>query len=338
MLFDNVSIVSVACEDAPHRVTSSEIEEQLAPLMDKFGVQRGLFEGLTGIKSRYFWDENVQPSQMATWAGEKAIIRSGIDRSRIGVLINTSVCKDYIEPSVACIVHNNLHLSPYCINFDVGNACLAFLNGMQIAGNMIERGQIDYGLVVNGEGSRFVIEQTIKRLLNSSPTVDEFRESFATFTIGSGSVAMILGRSDLVEEGSQFRGGVTVAATEHNHLCRAQPDQMMTDAHALLVAGLGLAARTLNKANEVLGWDFLNLDHYIMHQVSKAHTEKVCESLKMDLRKVYTTYPEYGNIGPAALPVTLAKALDAGRIEKGDHIALMGIGSGLNCSMMEVVW
>jgi len=27
-----------------------------------------------------------------------------------------------------------------------------------------------------------------------------------------------------------------------------------------------------------------------------------------------------------------------GRLKKGDRVALLGIGSGLNCSMAEVVW
>ena len=40
----------------------------------------------------------------------------------------------------------------------------------------------------------------------------------------------------------------------------------------------------------------------------------------------------------AAVPIVLSKAAEAGRISKGSRVALMGIGSGLNCSMAEVVW
>jgi 3-oxoacyl-[acyl-carrier-protein] synthase-3 len=43
-------------------------------------------------------------------------------------------------------------------------------------------------------------------------------------------------------------------------------------------------------------------------------------------------------VGPAAIPITLSKALDEGRIHKNDRVALMGIGSGLNCAMMEISW
>ena len=42
-----------------------------------------------------------------------------------------------------------LRLPGTCQNFDVANACLAFLNGMDIASRMIETGEIDYALVVN---------------------------------------------------------------------------------------------------------------------------------------------------------------------------------------------
>ena len=58
----------------------------------------------------------------------------------------------------------------------------------------------------------------------------------------------------------------------------------------------------------------------------------------IDKDRFHKTYPEYGNIGPAAVPYTLCKAVEAGKVQKGDVVGLMGIGSGLNCSMMEVRW
>jgi 3-oxoacyl-[acyl-carrier-protein] synthase-3 len=43
-------------------------------------------------------------------------------------------------------------------------------------------------------------------------------------------------------------------------------------------------------------------------------------------------------MGPASIPVTLGKAIEDRQVSQGDRVALMGIGSGLNCSMMEVIW
>jgi 3-oxoacyl-[acyl-carrier-protein] synthase-3 len=38
------------------------------------------------------------------------------------------------------------------------------------------------------------------------------------------------------------------------------------------------------------------------------------------------------------VPIVLAKVMESGKLRKGDRVALLGIGSGLNCSMAEVVW
>ena len=143
MHFDNVAILGLAHVDAPHRVPSADLERRLAPTLERLGMKPDLLSSLTGIVARRFWDEGTQPSQVATRAAELAIERAGVDRGRLGALLNTSVCRDFIEPSTACLVHGNLGLSDACLNFDVGNACLAFLSGIQIVGNMIERGQIE---------------------------------------------------------------------------------------------------------------------------------------------------------------------------------------------------
>ena len=338
MRFENVSVAGLAHVDAPYRITSEELEKQLSPVIQRIGGRSDMIQSLTGIVARRFWDADQQPSQIATMAAEEAIRNAGIEKSRIGILISTSVCRDYIEPSVACLVHGNLGLGPECINFDVGNACLAFLNGMEIVGNMIERKQVDYGIVVDGESSRFVVETTIRRLLESPCSAETFRASFATFTLGSGGAAMVLARSDMAPEGHRFLGGVSLAATQHRNLCRGQVDRMETDASSLLVAGLELAALTYQKACRELSWRPDELDECILHQVSAVHTAKLIEILGLDEKKVHMTFPELGNVGPAAIPITLSKALEAGRIQKGNRVALMGIGSGLNCAMMEVVW
>ena len=41
-------------------------------------------------------------------------------------------------------------------------------------------------------------------------------------------------------------------------------------------------------------------------------------------------------VGPAAIPLTLAKSAE--QIRVGDRVLCMGIGSGLNTSFTEIVW
>lgn len=338
MKFKNVVIQSLTAVDPPIRVTSIEIEKQLKATFDRLGIRDNLLEEVSGIGARRFWEEGTLPSDAATLAAEKALDDAGIDRGKIGVIINTSVCRDYLEPSTACIVHGNLGLADNCLNFDVGNACLAFLNGMDIASRMIERTEIDYALIVDGESSRPITEATIERLLNPDVGAEQFRAEFASLTLGSGAAAMILARKELAPQGHPYLGSVSRSATEFNKLCQGQMDRMVTDTRILLSEGLKLASKTFLAAKIAFGWVASELDQFIIHQVSKVHTDSLVKLLGLDPEKVHAIYQEMGNIGPASVPIVLAKAAELGRIRRGDRVALLGIGSGLNCSMAEIIW
>jgi len=338
MKFKNVVIQSLTAIDPPIRVTSIEIEKQLKATFDRLDIRDNLLEEVSGIGARRFWESGTQPSDAATLAAEKVLDDAGIDRGRIGVIINTSVCRDYLEPSTACIVHGNLGLAENCLNFDVGNACLAFLNGMDIASRMIERAEIEYALIVDGESSRSITEATVERLLDPDVGEEQFRAEFASLTLGSGAAAMILARKELSPHGHPYLGSVSRSATEFNKLCQGQMDRMVTDTRILLSEGLKLASRTFQAAKIAFGWVASELDQFVIHQVSKVHTDSLIKLLGLDPEKVHAIYPEMGNIGPASVPIVLAKAVELGRIRRGDRVALLGIGSGLNCSMAEIIW
>jgi 3-oxoacyl-[acyl-carrier-protein] synthase-3 len=83
-------------------------------------------------------------------------------------------------------------------------------------------------------------------------------------------------------------------------------------------------------------WHWSQADRFVTHQVSRAHTEAITEAVDLDSAKVPTTYPHLGNVGPASLPITLAAEQDS--LQPGDRVVLMGVGSGLNTALMELVW
>jgi 3-oxoacyl-[acyl-carrier-protein] synthase III len=338
MLFQHVAIAGLAHIDAPRQLTSAEINARLKPTLDRLGIKANVLEDVAGIHSRRLWDDEVQASDAATLAGVKALADAGIDPSRIGLLVNTSVSRDYLEPSTASIVSGNLGLPDTCQNFDVANACLAFLNGMDIASRMIERGEIDYALIVDGETANLAYEKTIERMTRPDATEEEFRNEMATLTLGCGAAAMVLARAELAPGAPRYRGGVTRAATQWNTLCRGNLDRMVTDTKMLLTEGLKLAQKTFIAAKQALGWAVDEMDEFVIHQVSKVHTQAFIQAFDIDPKKVLTIFGEHGNIGPASVPIVLSKLREMGRLKKGDRVALLGIGSGLNCSMAEVVW
>ena len=127
MLFQHVAIAGLAHVDAPHRLSSDEINARLKPTLDRLGIRTDVLKDIAGIHARRMWDDNVLSSDVATLAWVKALADAGIAPERVGLLINTSVSRDYLEPSTASIVSGNLGMSELCQNFDVANACLAFI-------------------------------------------------------------------------------------------------------------------------------------------------------------------------------------------------------------------
>ncbi|MFV1969785.1 MAG: 3-oxoacyl-ACP synthase III [Acidimicrobiia bacterium] len=327
------AIVSVTNVDAPEVVPSSRFDEILAETYERVGAQPGLLESLAGIKERRWWPEGHVFTDAAAAAGAKAIEASGVRVDDIGLLIDTSVCRDRLEPSSAVTVHNTLDLPSQCLNFDLSNACLGFLNALQIAGNMIDSGQIDYALIVDGEGSRGLQETTLARLSGVDATMADLFSEFASLTLGSGGAAALVGRHSDNPGSHKVVGGVARADTSHHNLCVGDLEKMHTDTKLLLNAGLQVAKLGWVDAEE-RGW--LTVDRYIAHQISQVHTALLCETLGIDPAKVPLTFPYLGNVGPASIPITLS--LEAESLEPGDRVLLLGVGSGLNASAMELIW
>jgi 3-oxoacyl-[acyl-carrier-protein] synthase III len=330
---NDAAIVSIAHVEAPQVVTSDYFDEVLSETYERVGAQSGLLESLAGIKERRWWPEGYLYTDAAANAGAKAIDASGVRIDDIGLLIDTSVCRDRLEPSSAVTVHNALDLPSWCLNFDLSNACLGFVNALQVAGNMIDSGQINYALIVDGEGSRQLQENTLARLAGEDTTMADLFAEFASLTLGSGGAAAVVGRHSENPGSHEIVGGVARADTSHHNLCVGNMDQMRTDTKSLLNAGLQVSKLGWGDAEE-LGW--LDVDRYIVHQISQVHTAMLCETLGIDIAKVPLTFPFLGNVGPASIPITLSR--EAESLEKGDQVLLLGIGSGLNASAMELIW
>ena len=80
---------------------------------------------------------------------------------------------------------------------------------------------------------------------------------------------------------------------------------MTTDTKRLLEAGLDLGQAAWDASKDEFDWAN-GMDRYVIHQISSVHTKLICERLCIDPAKVPLTYPRYGNVGPASIPITLA--------------------------------
>jgi len=340
--FKNVVIESFAYE-LPKEILSTEaLEARLAGLYNKLKLPQGRLELMTGIKERRLWPRGTKPSSLAALAGEKVLAKTRLKRADIGLLINGSVCRDFLEPATAALVHKRLGLADECEFFDLSNACLGVMSGITTMAKLIEGGSLLAGLVVAGENAGPLIEDTIQELLtNPDITRKSIKKYIANLTIGSAAVAYLICHKDLAPHGHRILGGASLTDSDAHELCQGSGDinsiMMETDSEKLLTKGVHLAQRTWRQCLENLG-DQFNPDWVIGHQVGLAHEQLMLNKCALKNTKTYSTYETLGNTGAAALPLTLIKCAEDECLKAGDLVGLMGIGSGLSSVMLGVEW
>lgn len=346
MRYSNVVIEAFGYELPPQVVTSDDIERQLEPLYEALHFQKGTLESLTGIQERRFWDPGFNMSRGAYLAAGKAIDQSGTPIESIGMLVYGGVCRENLEPATACAVAHALGLKPETLVYDVTNACLGVLNGMVQVADAIELGHIQAGLVVSCESARQIIDSTIERLL-AAKNMDVFKQTVATLTGGSGAVAVLLTHASLSRQGHRLLGGVFRSAPEHHELCTWGPatglaaggqQVMNTDSVGVLKNGVALGIETFHAFRKALRLTDDQPDKVICHQVGATHQSTILKSIGIPQEKDFTTFRFLGNIGTVSLPITAAIGDERGALMKGDLVGLLGIGSGLNCIMLGVLW
>lgn len=347
MRYQNVCLESIGYLIPEEIWTTDDVEQKLEPLYKRLRLPEGRLELMTGIAERRFWARGTTSGQLSVESCKLAIEAAEIDPSEVGCLIHGSVCRDFLEPATACSVHHKTGLPADCMIYDVSNACLGILSGMIQAANMIELGQIKAALVVGSEGGRQLVENTIRSLNeDTNLTRKSIKNTIASLTIGSASCAVLLTHESISKSKNRLTGAAVRAHTQHHELCQSHEDQvgaamaplMETDSEALMQAGVAAGVDTLAPFLEAAQWDVKDLDRTVCHQVGTAHRKLMLESLSIDPEIDFPTFSWLGNTGSAALPSALAVACEKDFIASGHKVALLGIGSGINCTMIGVQW
>ena len=332
----------------PEEIWSSDlVEQKLAPLYQRLRLPEGRLELMTGIRERRFWPADAAPSEMSVNSCKLALQAADIDPASVGCLIHGSVCRDFLEPATACTVHHQLGLPRDCFIFDVSNACLGILTGIIQAANMIELGQIKSALVVGSEGGRQLVQHTIDTLnRDESLTRKSIKSAVASLTIGSASCAVLLTDASISKTNNRLLAAAVNANTQFHDLCQSHSDQagadmlplMQTDSERLMHHGVETGVDTLIEFLKESDWSIADIERTICHQVGTAHQKLMLESLGINPELDYSTFSWLGNTGSAALPITLASACESEFIKPNQNVALLGIGSGINCMMLAVNW
>ncbi|MCS7467790.1 3-oxoacyl-ACP synthase III [Stieleria sp. ICT_E10.1] len=347
MKFENVRLAAIGALVPDEVWSSDQIEQRLQPLYQRLKLPEGRLELMSGIARRRVWPAGTVPSGPSIEAGKLAVQAAGVGVESIGCLIHASVCRDFLEPATASRVHHGIGLSSDCWVYDVSNACLGLINGAIQIAMMIQSGAIDAGMVVGTENSRMLLESTIQALNgDTSLRRKDIKGAFASLTIGSGSCAWLLTHERLAPEATSIEVGIAEARTRFHDLCVSDSDSagaamqplMETDSEKLMAEGIATGAAAFEKLLAESGWDRSSIERTVCHQVGTRHRVAMLESMGLSTERDSVSFPQLGNTGSVALPLTVASAAEQGDLTGGDRVAMLGIGSGINSVMLAARW
>ncbi len=274
----------------------------------------------TGIRTRYFAEPHVSTSELALQASQRALENAGIDAQEIDLIVVATSTPDYVFPSTACLLQKKLGIRNAGAAFDVQAVCSGFIYALTVADSLIRSGAHRTALVVGAE--------TFSRLL-------DFKDRTTCVLFGDGAGAVVLSASDepgvlasALHANGQYADLLCVPGNVNNGAIAGEAFLHM-DGQAIFKLAVNVLEKVALEALQKANLSPNEIDWLIPHQANIRIMEGTCRKLGLSAEKMVVTVDQHGNTSAASIPLALDAAMRDGRIKRGQHVVLEGVGGGL---------
>jgi 3-oxoacyl-[acyl-carrier-protein] synthase-3 len=288
----------------------------------------------TGILERRRAEPGVGTSDLAAVAARRCIERAGVRAGDIDLLLMATVTADSPLPSAACRVQEKLGLQ--CPAMDVQAACAGFMYSLITATQYLVTGSAELALVIGGE--------CLSRIVNPAD-----QKMYPLFGDAAGAVLLARGRPDqgllAYSLGADGTGAelirIPMGGSRMPSTCdgiRAGANYMQMDGRAVFKWATRILVDTITGVTEAAGYRLGDVNLFVAHQANIRIIDAAAESLGISRDRVFTNLHKYGNTSAASVPLALDEAVAAGRLHRGDLVALSGFGAGLTWGTALMRW
>ncbi len=287
----------------------------------------------TGIKTRYFADDDEDSSALGVKAAEIAIKRAGMQSSDIDLVICATLSPDYLGmPSNACLISSRLGIENKPA-FDITTACSGFIYLLSLAKSFIESHTYSNILIVGAEKISSILD---------------FSDRSTCVLFGDGAGAAVIGSTKnenerIVDVNISANGKYNdflmtprcLGSKLHfsNEFSVSQVDKIHSYLKMKGNETFKLAVKTLaNDVKEILLKNDINIkdvSYFIPHQANLRIINAVGDMIEIDPSKVVITVQKYGNTSAASIPMAIDDIYKNRRLKKGDLLLLDAFGGGL---------
>lgn len=292
----------------------------------RFGWNKGTAYQRSGVQVRHFLGETETSVDMAERAYAKLarrIAEKGEALSEPDVLIGTSGTPLQTIPFNAAFYKDRLFPSAGDFPaFDVNSTCLGFMWGLQLAYTLpfdsallISSDVASCGLNWDHWESSLIFGDGAAACLLEKDGTNRFIFHFATYAEG--------------KEYCQIRAGGNL---RHPHQCQLEPEDYLFAMDGKKVFKLvskhtnDFVSTLLRKADVRMA----DIAVVIPHQASGLALQHLKKQLHFSEEQIVDIFATHGNQIATSVPMTLFRAVESGRVKRGDKVMLLGSSAGVS--------
>lgn len=327
----SVKIAGLGTYLPPCRITNQYFQTH-------YGMSAEWIERATGVRERRYATGETSAG-MAAAAARMALVNAGLTVNDLDAIVGASAAPQQAVPCTAALVQRELGAPDGgSVCWDVNGTCLSFMFALQSAAHLIAAGVYHTVLICSSE--------------ITSPSLNPTdRDTSALF--GDAAAAAIITRAG-VDDSSAIWHTQFATYSSGAHLTQAlgggtlhhPADPTTTREHnSFQMQGLAvfrfatrLCSPFLDQFFNTLGWERSSVDAVVPHQASRHAIDQFEARLGFRREQVWSNLAERGNCVGASIPLALAEAVAAGRVQRGDRVVLIGTGAGLTLGALALTF
>jgi 3-oxoacyl-[acyl-carrier-protein] synthase-3 len=313
------------------RVTNAELQA-------RYDISADWIARATGVQERRYATHETSAG-MGAAAARRALDAAGLNVGDLDAIIGASTGPQQAIPCTAALVQRELHAPDgKSVCFDLNATCLSFMFGLHTAAQLVTAGMYRTVLVYSSE----ITSRSLNPRQPESMVLFGDAAAAAVVTRSAPGAPSAIWHARFATHSSgadltQIRGG----GTQHHPNDPATTPEMNTF-HMRGLAIFKHAARLigpfLDQFFDTLGWQRGDLDIVVPHQASRHAIDLLTGRLGFSEQQVVQNLALRGNCIAASLPLALAEAAEAGRIQRGDKVLLVGSGAGLTLGALALTF
>ena len=308
---------------------------ELSSLSEEFGANEvDSIIKTTGVERVRIAQSNMTSSDMCFNAAEALFEQDQFDRSLIDGLVFVSQTTDWLLPATSISLQDRLGLSKDTVCIDIHYGCSGYIYGIFQAASWIACGACKNVLVLAGDTTSRMInphDKSLRMVFGDCGTATivskgEGRMGFHINSDGSGSDRLIVPAGGFRKPISEETSKLEWDADKNG---RTQNDLFM-DGMAIFNFAITKVHKQVNALIEDMGWNKEEVGFYGLHQANEFMVNYVRKKLKIEAELAPVNVKDYGNTGPATLPLLLSDLCSGNHSYNLKKSILTGFGVGLS--------